>query len=166
MDREMREDYLVVIQAKDMGGHMGGLSGTTTVTVTLTDINDNPPKFSKGKTLSRFLRNRDKASSSWTSCVCVAGSYEFILSEDLGIGKPSGRVKANDRDIGENAKSSYSIISGDEKDVFEILTDSQTQEGILTLKKVRTSLILFKTTTTTTTTVFYCHSIETHQNWQ
>lgn len=48
MDREMREDYLVVIQAKDMGGHMGGLSGTTTVTVTLTDINDNPPKFSKG----------------------------------------------------------------------------------------------------------------------
>jgi len=49
MDREMREEYLVVIQAKDMGGHMGGLSGTTTVTVTLTDINDNPPKFAKGK---------------------------------------------------------------------------------------------------------------------
>ncbi|MCJ8747188.1 hypothetical protein PDJAM_G00150520 [Pangasius djambal] len=110
MDREMREDYLVVIQAKDMGGHMGGLSGTTTVTVTLTDINDNPPKFSKG-------------------------SYEFTISEDLGIGKPGGRVKANDRDIGENAKSTYSIIAGDEKDVFEIVTDSQTQEGILTLKK-------------------------------
>lgn len=49
MDREMREEYLVVIQAKDMGGHMGGLSGTTTVTVTLTDINDNPPKFSKSE---------------------------------------------------------------------------------------------------------------------
>lgn len=49
MDREVREEYLVVIQAKDMGGHMGGLSGTTTVTVTLTDINDNPPKFSKSK---------------------------------------------------------------------------------------------------------------------
>lgn len=49
MDREMREEYLIVIQAKDMGGHMGGLSGTTTVTITLTDINDNPPKFTKGK---------------------------------------------------------------------------------------------------------------------
>ena len=49
MDREMREEYLVVIQAKDMGGHMGGLSGTTTVTITLMDINDNPPKFSKSK---------------------------------------------------------------------------------------------------------------------
>uniref|UniRef100_A0A8C1Y3U5 Cadherin 8 n=1 Tax=Cyprinus carpio TaxID=7962 RepID=A0A8C1Y3U5_CYPCA len=110
MDREMREEYLVVIQAKDMGGHMGGLSGTTTVTVTLTDINDNPPKFSKG-------------------------SYEFIIPEDLGIGKPGGRVKANDRDIGENAKSAYSIIGGDERDVFEIVTDAQTQEGILRLKK-------------------------------
>ncbi|XP_059389944.1 cadherin-8-like [Carassius carassius] len=110
MDREMREEYLVVIQAKDMGGHMGGLSGTTTVTVTLTDINDNPPKFSKG-------------------------SYEFTIPEDLGIGKPGGRVKANDRDIGENAKSAYSIIGGDERDVFEIVTDAQTQEGILRLKK-------------------------------
>ncbi|XP_043101724.1 cadherin-8 isoform X1 [Puntigrus tetrazona] len=110
MDREMREEYLVVIQAKDMGGHMGGLSGTTTVTVTLTDINDNPPKFSKG-------------------------SYEFTIPEDLVIGKPGGRVKANDRDIGENAKSTYTIIGGDERDVFEIVTDAQTQEGILRLKK-------------------------------
>uniref|UniRef100_W5KKG7 Cadherin 8 n=1 Tax=Astyanax mexicanus TaxID=7994 RepID=W5KKG7_ASTMX len=112
MDREMREEYLVVIQARDMGGHMGGMSGTTTVTVTLTDINDNPPKFSKGESL-----------------------YEFTIPEDLGIGKPGGRVKASDRDIGENAKSTYRIIGGDERDVFEIITDGQTQEGILTLKR-------------------------------
>lgn len=50
-------------------------------------------------------------------------------------------MKANDRDIGENAKSTYSIIAGDEKDLFEIVTDSQTQEGILTLKKVKNSLL-------------------------
>lgn len=72
----------------------------------------------------------------WISCVCDIGSYEFTISEDIGIGKPSGRVKANDRDIGENAKSTYNIIAGDEKDVFEIVTDPQTQDGILTLKKV------------------------------
>lgn len=78
-------------------------------------------------------------------CFCVIGSYEFTISEDLGIGKPGGRVKANDRDIGENAKSTYSIIAGDEKDVFEIVTDSQTQEGILTLKKVRRISFLFQT---------------------
>ncbi|KAM4743749.1 cadherin-8 [Anableps anableps] len=110
MDREMREEYLVVIQAKDMGGHMGGLSGTTTVTITLTDINDNPPKFSKSL-------------------------YEFGIPEDLPIGKTGGKVKATDRDVGENAKSTYNIIEGDDQGTFEIITDAQTQDGILRLKK-------------------------------
>ncbi|XP_070765334.1 cadherin-8 isoform X2 [Enoplosus armatus] len=110
MDREMREEYLVVIQAKDMGGHMGGLSGTTTVTVTLTDINDNPPKFSKSL-------------------------YEFVIPEDLPMGKMGGKVKANDRDIGENSKSTYNIVEGDDQGMFEIVTDTQTQEGILRLKR-------------------------------
>lgn len=49
MDRETQDEFLVVIQAKDMGGHVGGLSGSTTVTVTLTDVNDNPPKFPQSK---------------------------------------------------------------------------------------------------------------------
>ena len=47
MDRESRDRYMVVIQAKDMAGSVGGLSGSTTVNVTLTDVNDNPPKFSQ-----------------------------------------------------------------------------------------------------------------------
>lgn len=45
MDREARDRYLLVVQAKDMMGQMGGLSGTTSVTVLLTDVNDNPPRF-------------------------------------------------------------------------------------------------------------------------
>lgn len=49
MDREVREKYQVVIQAKDMAGQMGGLSGTTTVNITLTDVNDTPPRFSSSK---------------------------------------------------------------------------------------------------------------------
>ncbi|XP_044125772.1 cadherin-8-like [Bufo gargarizans] len=110
MDREAREEYLVVIQAKDMGGHMGGLSGTTTVTVTLTDVNDNPPKFAMSQ-------------------------YQFVIPEDIAIGDPIGRVKANDRDIGDNAKSSFDIIDGDGRDIFEITTDSQTQEGVVRLRK-------------------------------
>uniref|UniRef100_A0A3B4B9G2 Cadherin domain-containing protein n=1 Tax=Periophthalmus magnuspinnatus TaxID=409849 RepID=A0A3B4B9G2_9GOBI len=47
MDRERQDTYLVVLQAKDMGGHLGGLSGTTTVTVKLTDVNDSPPRFTQ-----------------------------------------------------------------------------------------------------------------------
>lgn len=49
MDRETRDQYVLVIQAKDMVGQMGGLSGTTSVTVTLTDVNDNPPRFTHSK---------------------------------------------------------------------------------------------------------------------
>lgn len=51
MDREAREHYTVVIQAKDMAGQVGGLSGSTTINITLTDINDNPPKFPQSEWL-------------------------------------------------------------------------------------------------------------------
>lgn len=45
MDREAREEYLVVVQVKDMLGLSGGYSSSTTVTVSLTDVNDNGPTF-------------------------------------------------------------------------------------------------------------------------
>lgn len=62
--------------------------------------------------------------------------YEFVIPEDLPTGKMGGKVKANDRDTGENSKSTYGIVEGDDQGVFEIITDAQTQEGILRLKKV------------------------------
>ncbi|XP_067905175.1 cadherin-11 isoform X1 [Heterodontus francisci] len=110
MDREAREEYLVVIQAKDMGGHMGGLSGTTKVTIMLTDVNDNPPKFPQSV-------------------------YQMSISEAADLGVVAGRIKAKDPDIGENGMVSYRIIDGDGRDFFEITTDSQTQEGVIKLKK-------------------------------
>lgn len=60
MDREMRDQYVLIIQAKDMVGQMGGLSGSTSVTVTLTDVNDNPPRFSRSK------------STQCLSCLCLS----------------------------------------------------------------------------------------------
>ncbi|KAM9304629.1 cadherin-9 [Morus bassanus] len=110
MSRENREQYQVVIQAKDMGGQMGGLSGTTTVNITLTDVNDNPPRFPQS-------------------------TYQFSSPESAPPGTPLGRIKANDPDVGENAETEYSISNGDGSGMFDIITDKDTQEGIITVKK-------------------------------
>ncbi|XP_077209571.1 cadherin-9 isoform X1 [Paroedura picta] len=110
MSRENREQYQVVIQAKDMGGQMGGLSGTTTVNITLTDVNDNPPRFPQS-------------------------TYQISSLESAPLGTSLGRIKANDPDVGENAETKYSIADGDGSDTFDIITDKDTQEGIITVKK-------------------------------
>ncbi|TRY87445.1 hypothetical protein DNTS_025521, partial [Danionella cerebrum] len=51
MDREAREHYSVVIQAKDMAGQVGGLSGSTTINITLTD----PLNYEKKKQYSLHI---------------------------------------------------------------------------------------------------------------
>lgn len=53
MDREARDQYLVVVQVKDMLGLSGGYSSSTTVTVSLTDVNDNRPTFQHRESHSR-----------------------------------------------------------------------------------------------------------------
>ncbi|XP_060236415.1 cadherin-10 isoform X2 [Meriones unguiculatus] len=110
MNRENREQYQVVIQAKDMGGQMGGLSGTTTVNITLTDVNDNPPRFPQNTIHLRVL-------------------------ESSPVGTAVGSVKATDADTGKNAEVDYRIIDGDGTDMFDIITEKDTQEGIITVKK-------------------------------
>ena len=60
MDREQREHYQVVIEAKDMAGQRGGLTGTTVVNITLTDVNDNPPRFTQSKRAAVHTRPRHK----------------------------------------------------------------------------------------------------------
>ncbi|XP_056376941.1 cadherin-9 [Hyla sarda] len=110
MSRENREHYQVVIQAKDMGGQMGGLSGTTTVNITLTDVNDNPPRFPQS-------------------------IYQFVVLESAPIGTETGRIKAIDADVGKNAEIKYTITDGDAKDLFDIVTDQHTQDGIIIVKK-------------------------------
>ncbi|KAA0719252.1 Cadherin-6 Precursor [Triplophysa tibetana] len=110
MDREQREHYHVVIEAKDMAGQKGGLIGTTTVNISLTDVNDNPPHFTKS-------------------------IYQFNVPELTEMGKPVGIVRAVDADVGRNAEMDYTVVGGDGLDVFDIITDTKTQEGILTVKK-------------------------------
>lgn len=79
MDREVKENYQVVIQAKDMAGQMGGLSGTTTVSITLSDVNDNPPRFTKSEYTDgqppsgvSFKMNLDYCRECWVLCLLKA----------------------------------------------------------------------------------------------
>uniref|UniRef100_A0A8C5TFJ8 Cadherin 19 n=1 Tax=Malurus cyaneus samueli TaxID=2593467 RepID=A0A8C5TFJ8_9PASS len=109
MDRETKDQYLVIIQAKDMVGQPGAFSATATVTINLSDVNDNPPKFPQRL-------------------------YYMSVSEDAPVGTTVGKVSAEDSDVGDNAAMDY-FIEGDSSDVFDIITNSETQEGIILLKK-------------------------------
>ncbi|CAB1447944.1 unnamed protein product [Pleuronectes platessa] len=110
MDREVKEQYQVLIQAKDMGGQLGGLAGTTTINITLSDVNDNPPRFSKS-------------------------FFHLRVPESSALGSAVGRIKAHDLDVGRNAEVEYTIVPGDGGAMFDITTNSHNQEGIIILKK-------------------------------
>ncbi|XP_028631447.1 cadherin-19 [Grammomys surdaster] len=109
MDRELQDTYCVIIQAKDMLGQPGALSGTTTVSIKLSDINDNKPIFKES-------------------------FYRFTISEFAPSGTSIGKIMAYDDDIGENAEMEYSIEDDDSK-TFDIIIDNETQEGIVILQK-------------------------------
>ncbi|XP_039985008.1 cadherin-24-like isoform X2 [Xiphias gladius] len=109
MDRETQDEYLVVLQAKDMGGHLGGLSGSTTVTVKLSDVNDNPPHFRR---------------SAWS----------FSVSELAAPGVEVGRLTATDPDLEENALLEFAILDTEEAEIFNIT--GRDQEAVIALNKL------------------------------
>uniref|UniRef100_A0A7N8Y9H5 Cadherin 22 n=1 Tax=Mastacembelus armatus TaxID=205130 RepID=A0A7N8Y9H5_9TELE len=108
LDRETQDRYELVVKATDMAGQMGGLSGSTTVTIVITDVNDNPPRFPQKM-------------------------YQFSVSEGAPVGTPVGRVIATDADMGENTDMTYLIKEGGE--LFKVTTDVETQEAVVSIKK-------------------------------
>ncbi|XP_008059696.1 cadherin-19 isoform X2 [Carlito syrichta] len=109
MDRELQDEYWVIIQAKDMIGQPGALSGTTSVLIKLSDVNDNKPIFKESL-------------------------HRLSVSESAPTGTSIGTIMAYDNDIGENAEMDYSIEE-DDSQTFDIITNNETQEGIVILKK-------------------------------
>ncbi|CAB1424611.1 unnamed protein product [Pleuronectes platessa] len=92
MDREVKEEYQVLLQAKDMGGQLGGLASTTTINITLRDVNDNPPRFAKS-------------------------IFHLRVPESAPVGSAVGRIRAHDLDVGSNAEVDYNIVPGDEGNI-------------------------------------------------
>ena len=61
--------------------------------------------------------------------------YQFSMSEGAAVGTPVGRVIATDADMGENTDMSYLIKEGG--DLFKVTTDVDTQEAVVSIKKVQ-----------------------------
>ncbi|XP_064321711.1 cadherin-22 isoform X3 [Phalacrocorax carbo] len=110
LDRETQDRYEVVIRATDMAGQLGGLSGSTTVTIVITDVNDNPPRFPQKM-------------------------YQFSIMETAPVGTAIGRVKAEDSDVGENTDMTYQVKDEEGVEMFKVTTDSNTQEAVITVQK-------------------------------
>nr|XP_023656066.1 cadherin-7-like isoform X1 [Paramormyrops kingsleyae]XP_023656067.1 cadherin-7-like isoform X1 [Paramormyrops kingsleyae]XP_023656068.1 cadherin-7-like isoform X1 [Paramormyrops kingsleyae] len=110
MDRETREKYFVVVQVKDMMGLSGSYSATTTVTIILSDVNDNGPVFQHSL-------------------------YSFAVAESAAVGMTVGRIKADDSDVGVNARMTYGLEEKEGNGTFQIHTDPVTQEGVILLAK-------------------------------
>ncbi|XP_070605725.1 protocadherin Fat 3 isoform X1 [Erythrolamprus reginae] len=104
LDYEMYKDFFLVVEAKDGGSP--ALSAVTTVNINVTDVNDNPPRFSQDV-------------------------YSAVISEDASVGDSLVMLIAEDVDSPPNGLISFSIISGDQNSEFSI----DPGLGLITVKK-------------------------------
>lgn len=94
LDREVQPAYQITIQASDQGSPLP-LFSLVNVTITVLDVNDNPPVFERRYQLA-------------------------TVPEDVGVGTEVLRIYAASKDIGTNAEITYSIRSGNEHGKFHI----------------------------------------------
>ncbi|XP_070559235.1 protocadherin Fat 4-like isoform X2 [Ptychodera flava] len=121
LDRETTDRYVLEIEGEDTG--MPVLTGTATLTITITDVNDNSP-------------------------VIDPPTYTKNLPEDAVIGTSVLVVEGTDDDLKENARLTYTLTSGNELGHFFI--DPVT--GLITVVDVldRESLVSYTMTVTVT----------------
>ncbi|XP_027876260.1 desmocollin 2-like protein [Xiphophorus couchianus] len=111
LDRETKDIHLVTIEIRDLKGAPTGLSNTATATITLKDINDNPPTFTQS-------------------------SYKTTVPENEGE-KLLLRIPVKDKDLinTPNWVSKFVITKGNENGNFRIDTDPKTNDGLLYVTK-------------------------------
>uniref|UniRef100_A0A673YEL6 Cadherin-5 n=1 Tax=Salmo trutta TaxID=8032 RepID=A0A673YEL6_SALTR len=107
LDRETQSSYVVVVQAQDLRGLKQGGTATTSVTIAVSDINDNIATFTKS-------------------------SYVFSVKEDMKRGQRIDTIVLEDRDEIQNKDPIVTIEPP--SDIFE-MERSQTKDGNLMLKQ-------------------------------
>lgn len=68
--------------------------------------------------------------------LCSTEIYQFTVPESALILSVVAKIKAVDLDLGRNAEMDYKILDGDELGTFGIITDPDTQEGLIILHTV------------------------------
>lgn len=106
LDREKIESYVLVVESRDGGG----MTGTATATIHVTDVNDHAPLF-----LDR--------------------SCSVQIPESTEPDAAVLELSAEDADAGENGKLTFSVIAGDPEQKFYMVSHKQEQRGTLRLKK-------------------------------
>ena len=102
LDREQRDQYMFTVVARDSG--TPPLSSTSRVSVTVSDVNDEPPIFSQRE-------------------------YSAAISENLDAGRSVTQVFAEDSDSSTSVVNYY-IQSGNINNAFGI----ETQDGLITTR--------------------------------
>lgn len=105
LDRELVDQHHLVVEARDGGG----MTGTATATILVTDINDHVPKFKDEWCGARVLEGTDEDAS--------------VLE-----------LSAVDPDAGRYGQLKFSIVDGDPDQHFYMVSHRLEQKGILRLK--------------------------------
>ncbi|KAM7290979.1 cadherin-related tumor suppressor [Ixodes scapularis] len=96
LDRELRDRYLLTVLAVDSGNPRQ--TGTGTVSVFVSDVNDNAPEFDRSR-------------------------YVASLAENQPADHPVTRITATDADVGRNARIRYSL-HGEQGSRFSVDAES------------------------------------------
>ncbi|CAJ0602376.1 unnamed protein product [Cylicocyclus nassatus] len=103
LDREQTPTIELNIYARDRG--KPPLTSSSLITIALTDVNDNAPKFDQT-------------------------SYDLYIAENSPIGSTVGTIMATDPDEGDNAKIQFRIFGGADAKLFDLEVD-ENQPGVV-----------------------------------
>ena len=98
LDREKMDNLILQVVAVDSAPSESKKSSTVPVNITITDVNDNPP---------RFLQKQYSAT--------IVDNIPFYPEAS-----PIAQVTATDLDIGRNAELFYTIVAGNDQNLFRI----------------------------------------------